>query len=331
MSLNSPLFDYKKCILNDRGSRMQEIKDSENKDGAGRVAMWTKHGILRAYTLEAGYNMCTSLAKALYPEAPMPAKFDKFWSPITDPPDYDGILPNGFGNLCKLKLFETQSATYFFTQRDYELVGKEIGTSLLDLVDRNPISRIVSSPVKHMRGLMSYFALKVVGEEVPYKNDPVVKLLQASDIGEQTGTAERLLQKLLEEGKLSQEDIEALKLTVKAEPVQASVQPSTGTKKVGVGKSKTAAAKKAPGATAVKPKPKVEVTFIPRKHEPGSKPRKLSVGPENGYSMSKPSSSGLERDASFTNTGTRERIAHSHSLGRVSKNTATTKELVHIE
>lgn len=320
MSLNSPLFDYKKCILNDRGSRMQEIRDSENKDGAGRVAMWTKYGILRAYTLEAGYNMCTSLARALYPEASAPAKLDKYWSPLGLELDYEGPLPNNFSAMCKLKLFESQLATYFFTQRDYELVGKEIVTSLLDLVDKNPLSRVLSSPLRNMRALKAYFALKVVGEELPYKNDAAVKLLQATDLSDQAAGVEEVLNKLLQNGKVAAEDIELLKRVAKPEPAATTASGAAGTKKPVAGKPKAGVAKKAPGAAAAKLKPKVEVTFVPRKTELATKHRKMSVPSESGSKATKPSSPGFERGQGYKDpSSSGARVGQSHSLGRISK------------
>lgn len=327
MSLNSPLFDYKKCILNDRGSRMQEIRDSENKDGAGRVAMWTKYGILRAYTLEAGYNMCTSLARALYPEAAAPAKLDKYWSYSGQEVDYEGALPNNFSSLCKLKLFESQSATYFFTQRDYELVGKEIVTSLLDLVDRNPISRVLSSPLKNMKGLKAYFALKVVGEELPYKNDPVVKLLQATDMSDPGTDAEQVLNKMLRNGKVTAEEIELLKRVAKPEPAAGGTSGQAATKRPGAGKPKAGAAKKAPGAAAAKLKPKVEVTFVPRKTEVASKQRKMSV-PAESSRPAKPSSPGFDRGRAYKDSSAGARVGQSHSLGRISKSTLGKDQLL---
>ena len=78
-SINSPLFDYGKCILNDNIGIGSLAKDSENKEGAGRVAIWNKHGVLHSYTLEAGYNMCSSLSKTNYPESACPSRIDRYF------------------------------------------------------------------------------------------------------------------------------------------------------------------------------------------------------------------------------------------------------------
>lgn len=112
--------------------------------------MFSKYGIVHTYTLEAGYNMCTRLAKVIFPESNVNSK----------PPDYfyqklvrDPILPN-IGEVSRKFEMQTQPSTYYFTQRDYENIGGEIIPTLLDLIDRNPHSRLANSPIKNLRVLL---------------------------------------------------------------------------------------------------------------------------------------------------------------------------------
>lgn len=47
--------------------------------------------------------------------------------------------------------FDSQAATYYFTQRDYEIVGRELAGTLLDLIGKNPVSRLANSPIKNTK------------------------------------------------------------------------------------------------------------------------------------------------------------------------------------
>lgn len=125
---------------------------------SGRVAMWSKYGVLHSYTIEAGYNMCSSLIKTHFAEGPSPESVEeyKFFSRTPNrPPGIEELLntdlPESVPGLFKQYQLEYQTASYFFTQRDYEYVGRELAGSLLDLVDRNPVSRLYTSPFKNLR------------------------------------------------------------------------------------------------------------------------------------------------------------------------------------
>lgn len=158
LSINSPLFDYNKCILNDKNLRINEGKDSEGKDGAGRVAAYTKYGVVHSYTLEAGYNVCTCISKSYPPLGKSEQGIESFFLPKSGK---DELAPNLLA-LCKAHKFENQAATYFFTQSDYEAVGREVLPSLLDLIDRNPISRVYSTSLRNIRVVLLHQESKAV-------------------------------------------------------------------------------------------------------------------------------------------------------------------------
>jgi hypothetical protein len=122
------------------------------------MAMWSKYGIVHSYTIEAGYNMCSTLAKFQYPECDPPADLEPYLDycdSLTGTGTQVGLLhsmlPKDFGRVCRSLQMDYQTATYYFTQRDYEFVGRELCGTLLDLIDRNPISRLSSSPLVNLR------------------------------------------------------------------------------------------------------------------------------------------------------------------------------------
>ena len=120
--------------------------------------MWNKYNIVHSYTIEAGYNMCSSLIKTHFPEGSLPEAFEEYKiysrNP-NEPPKIEELLNTDLPDLIT-RIFseyqlEYQNASYFFTQRDYEYVGRELAGSLLDLIDRNTVSRLYSSPLRNMR------------------------------------------------------------------------------------------------------------------------------------------------------------------------------------
>lgn len=120
--------------------------------------MWTKYGLAHSYTIEAGYNMCSSLIKTHFPESPLPETLQEYYlfSRLPNqPPRMEELLnvdlPESVTGLFSKYQLEYQVASYFFTQRDYEYVGRELAGSLLDLIDRNPVSRLYTSPLKNLR------------------------------------------------------------------------------------------------------------------------------------------------------------------------------------
>lgn len=149
----------------------------------GRVAMWNKYGLVHSYTIEAGYNMCSSLIKTHFPETSIPESTEeyKFFSRQPNkPPGFEELLntdlPETIPGLMKQYQLEYQTASYFFTQRDYEYVGRELAGTLLDLVDRNPVSRLYSSPFKNLRvdsikkACKLYLGCKIL-QELPFRLD----------------------------------------------------------------------------------------------------------------------------------------------------------------
>jgi hypothetical protein len=122
------------------------------------MAMWSKYGIVHSYTIEAGYNMCSTLAKMQYPEGDPPADLEpylEYAESLTGTGKQVGLLSSSlskdFGRVCRSLQIDYQTATYYFTQRDYEFVGRELCATLLDLIDRNPVTRLASSPLVNLR------------------------------------------------------------------------------------------------------------------------------------------------------------------------------------
>lgn len=98
------------------------------------------------------------MIKTHFPESPIPESTEeyKFFSRQPNkPPGFEELLntdlPETIPGLLKQYQLEYQTASYYFTQRDYEYVGRELVGTLLDLIDRNPVSRLYSSPFKNMR------------------------------------------------------------------------------------------------------------------------------------------------------------------------------------
>lgn len=172
--MNNPLFDYGKCILNNTS------KSSEEKEGAGRVYMQTKFNILHSYTLEAGYNICTSINKLVKPSGGTAAE-----AFFTTSGAYmkNSVCEDLLNKLENYKLIETHKSTYFMTQRDFECMGKDILPSLLDLIDRNPFNRVYNTPLSSMRSLKLYLAYKIFKTK-PYSFNPYLGgLLSSGNVG----------------------------------------------------------------------------------------------------------------------------------------------------
>jgi len=176
----------------------ENAEEANSKDGTGRVAMYKQYGIIRSYTIEAGYNICTRLKKEVFEERskPISTRGDK-------------VVPNLI-SLCESYNFETIDVKYFFTQKDYEEMGEEVAKGLLDLIDCSPLSKIPSTPLRNMRSLKLYLAYLLAGEN-PYRYNIYLRCLLNSTGSKEKENDERLFIKYIEKGEIDQEIIQKRK------------------------------------------------------------------------------------------------------------------------
>ena len=143
------MFDIQNCNFSRKNMKKNADGDkNKSKDGTGRVAMFSQFGINKAYTIEANYNMCNRLSKETFPEGEL--NEEKMHLYIEGFGEENELVPD-LGNICRAFDFEIEPAQYYFTLKDYEQMGKEVGIGLLDLVNLNPMSRLVNTPLKNVR------------------------------------------------------------------------------------------------------------------------------------------------------------------------------------
>lgn len=135
--MNCINFDFNECNFSDKIMTKKDAK-GESREGTGRVAMYRETGITHCYTLECNYHngrrlnhlphKTNLLTKKQEPEFGVQDSTHKVYSSGASPP---------------------------FTADILEDSGRALGVALLDLINDNPISRIVNSTYKSVENVRS--------------------------------------------------------------------------------------------------------------------------------------------------------------------------------
>ncbi len=139
VSFNSINFDYSECCFADKLMNCKDKKDGLSREGAGRVALYKATNNPMCYTLECNYasgklkNTITSkIIKAT-------GQIEPDIDPVTD--------ANSF-------IYSDKSMPAPpYTIEIFEDVGRAFCIALLDLMDKNPVSRIPSTSFKNIDGI----------------------------------------------------------------------------------------------------------------------------------------------------------------------------------
>ena len=135
MSLNWLNFDMTEWNFSDK-NMTQKDKQGDSREGTGRVALYKDTNLIHWYTLELNYHTGKRLSV-------IPPKFNRISgqgepeTPVTD--STSNIYSNGMWPCYNIEIMED--------------AGHAFGSSLLDLVEDNPISRIPLSRFKNLSGV----------------------------------------------------------------------------------------------------------------------------------------------------------------------------------
>jgi len=141
LSLNSRYFDYDACNFSEKNAI---AKKGDNKEGAGRVALWKATGLIQCYTLECNfccgplYNVLTEPVSSEKEEQKVNVVKDTEWDQVKN---------------------ETEIPKEMYNIEGFEEIGEAVVVSLLDLCEINPLSRIKSSVYQNLRNLKLHVAI----------------------------------------------------------------------------------------------------------------------------------------------------------------------------
>lgn len=168
MDINCKWFDYDSCNFLQKNMYATEKGDALSKEGTGRVSQYLRNGIARSYTMEVNYNMSCKINK-------------KLSRPSTNmnviEPSYTSEVPcTLYEDLKNYKEEEKESTYHFFNTEDFEAFGKGVCISLLDLIEKNPNSRLSRLPYGNLKGLKIYLGIRLT-KEIPFRFDTYLKNL----------------------------------------------------------------------------------------------------------------------------------------------------------
>ena len=126
MSINCANFDFPACNFTEKNMYMKDRHTGAGKEGSGRVSVFKTTDLVYCYTLECNFNSGRVV------NAVPAASRDS--GRATPPPPLDTIAPK-------------------YDPVIYEDVGKALATSILDLTESNPWSRLTCSPFKNLKGV----------------------------------------------------------------------------------------------------------------------------------------------------------------------------------
>jgi Predicted carboxypeptidase len=145
LSLNSEYFEYNSCCFSEKNLASKEKGEGKDKDGAGRVALYKATGLVNCYTLECNYN--SGKIRNILSKLPRENEiqiveegniienyFSHFLEKTKDPSVIESLTN------------ETTICSETYVAEGFEQIGEGIVVSVLDMIDKNPISRIRTSP-----------------------------------------------------------------------------------------------------------------------------------------------------------------------------------------
>jgi hypothetical protein len=161
LSLNSRYFDYEASDWTVE-NRFEKADGSE-KRGAGRIEIGERTKNPRVYTLESNYVNGVKFNELT---EPVPSTTEEKKTDIKDT-EWGAIMQN------RVAPYER------YTMEGYEEIGAAIPVALLDVIEKNPLSRVKSSVYGNIQNVKRHIAVRIVKEE-PFKSDPnLVNLSQS--------------------------------------------------------------------------------------------------------------------------------------------------------
>ena len=151
VALNTPHFDFNACDFSEKNARMKNGGEGGSKEGSGRVAMHRATGLPHLYVVEANYD-----ASRLLSHVP----------PASNDPDGRASPPSRALRPVK------------YTPGTFHGVGRALVVAALDLLGRNPMSRVPASEFKSMDGLRRW-----ASKEFPVLTTPSLNPIAALSAG----------------------------------------------------------------------------------------------------------------------------------------------------
>ncbi|CAI2359128.1 unnamed protein product [Moneuplotes crassus] len=136
VSMNSLNFDFQECQFSEEMMNVVDKRDGLSRDGCGRISIWQTTGIDYCYTLECHY---TALI------------MDKVLSPMFSS-ETGEIIPDKPINDINSEVYKEEDPSEYIVEI-LEDVGQAVLAALLDLISKNPFSRIPASKYKDLEGI----------------------------------------------------------------------------------------------------------------------------------------------------------------------------------
>ena len=159
VALNTINFDFAECIFSEKSMNTKDKRDGLTKEGSGRVAIYKATNLVNCYTLECNYWRAKRLNY-------IPAR--------TNVQTHD-IIPETPITDIRSKLYEGKTPPAF-TLAHFEDIGRAVGSSLLDYIEKNPISRVKMSIYKSLEGIKKRLRTKAFSSGKSKKGDSAKKL-----------------------------------------------------------------------------------------------------------------------------------------------------------
>jgi hypothetical protein len=144
LSLNSEYFEYSSCCFSDKNLASKEKGEGKDKEGAGRVALYKATGLVNCYTLECNYNsgkirnVLSKLSRS--EDNSEEGRYNSIDVTIIE----KGRDASALENIDN----ETTICSETYNPEGFEQIGEAIGVSVLDMIEKNPLSRVKTGPFK---------------------------------------------------------------------------------------------------------------------------------------------------------------------------------------
>jgi len=146
ISLNSVYFDFLSCNFSEKNMYHKDKRDGQSKEGSGRVAMAKTLGIIHSYTLECNYNSGRTINQL---------------TPLS-------VNNNQYGSLSSTPVYSSR-----YAPEHYEEVGAGMAIAVLDMYNKNPMSRLPLSSYKSLSGVQNWLKKFCKGHNV--RRGPLIK------------------------------------------------------------------------------------------------------------------------------------------------------------
>lgn len=148
MSINCANFDFPACNFTERNMYLKDRHTGAGREGSGRVSVYKSTGLINSFTLECNFN-----TGRVVNGIPMASRDAGRATPPPPPHPLPQTHPST-GSTPNTTLQDQVPPKY--NPEIYEDAGKALATSILDLTESNPWTRLTCSACKNLRGVREW-------------------------------------------------------------------------------------------------------------------------------------------------------------------------------